>query len=321
MSTTIAPRYPMTPFPNGWFQIAYADELESGKTEPLHYFGKDLVLLRGEDGVARVYDAFCPHLGAHLGYGGRVEGNDLRCPFHGWRFDATGKCNEIPYGKRIPPSAKLRSWPVVERNGLIMLWHHAGGSSPEWEVPVVESFGDEQWTPYVKRRWKIRTHNQDMAENSVDRAHFRYVHGTLSVPESEATAEGPCLHVLSKMKLGTPMGEVDGSIESKSWGFGFGLVSFRGIVETALVTSVTPIDGEYVDVRFSFSVKRLGSADVTKGVGKALIADIDKQMREDIPIWENKAFLDRPVLCDGDGPIGLFRNWCKQFYEDSRAAA
>jgi 3-ketosteroid 9alpha-monooxygenase subunit A len=264
-----------------------------------------------------VFDAFCPHLGAHLGYGGKVEGDTIRCPFHGWRYDSAGKCVEIPYGKRIPPSAKLTPHPVVERNGLVMLWHHADGKTPDWDIPVVAEYGLEGWTPYQKRRWKIRTHNQDMAENSVDQAHFRYVHGTLSVPQSEAKTDGPCLHVHSVMKMGTPAGEIDGTIESKSWGFGFGQVSFRGIVETSLVTSVTPIDGEYVDVRFSFSVKSLGDERITRGVGKALIADIEKQMREDIPIWENKAFLERPVLCDGDGPIGVFRTWCKQFYSEA----
>ncbi|HYC53778.1 MAG TPA: Rieske 2Fe-2S domain-containing protein [Candidatus Binatia bacterium] len=312
-------RYPMPPYPNGWYQVAYSDELEVGAPEPLHYFGKELVIYRGEDGQARVFDAFCPHLGAHLGFGGKVEGNDIRCPFHGWRYGSDGKCNEVPYGKRIPPSARLKAWEVIEKNGLIMVWHHGGGKAADWQIPDVPEYGSEEWTPYVKRRWKIRAHNQEMAENSVDIAHFRYVHGTLTVPESTATTEGPCLHVNSKMKMATPIGEVEGGIESLSWGFGFGCVRFRGIVDTLLVTSVTPIDGEHVDVRFSFSVKKIGDAGTTRGVGKALIADIDKQMSEDIPIWENKVFLDRPMLCDGDGPIGVFRGWCKQFYGEAVA--
>ena len=49
------------------------------------------------DGVVGVLDAFCPHLGAHLGMGGTVEGNALRCPFHGWEFATSGACTAIPY--------------------------------------------------------------------------------------------------------------------------------------------------------------------------------------------------------------------------------
>jgi 3-ketosteroid 9alpha-monooxygenase subunit A len=67
-------------------------------------------------------------------------------------------------------------------------------------------------------------------------------------------------------------------------------------------------------VRFSFTVKKMGNDDVTRRVGGALIADIEKQMGEDKPIWENKVFMPRPILCDGDGPIALFRRWCQQFY-------
>jgi hypothetical protein len=199
-----------------------------------------------------------------------------------------------------------------------MVHHHAEGSAPEWEPLEVPEYGSEEWTPYEKRRWKIRTHNQEMAENGVDSAHFKYVHGTLTQPVTTAAADGPVLRVVSKMKLATPRGAIDGAIESTSYGFGFGLVRFKGIVETLVVTSVTPIDGEYVDARFAFSVKKLGSASATQGVGAALIADIEKQMSEDIPIWENKVYRNPPALCDGDGPIGLLRRWARQFYSQPR---
>ena len=69
-----------------------------------------------------------------------------------------------------------------------------------------------------------------------------------------------------------------------------------------------------VDVRFSFMTKKVGNETVTANVGKAFIAEIERQLGQDIPIWEHKVMKDRPVLCDGDGPIGLFRRWCKQFY-------
>jgi phenylpropionate dioxygenase-like ring-hydroxylating dioxygenase large terminal subunit len=307
-------RFDIPPFPNGWFQVAYSDELRPSEVVPLQYFGKHLVLFRGEDGQPRVLDAFCPHLGAHLGYGGRVEDNTIRCPFHAWRFDGAGRCVDVPYANKIPPLAKLDAWHVSEANGLIMVWHHLEGREPLWQLPVLPEYGNPAWTEYTKRRWKIRSHNQEMAENAVDSAHFKYVHGTPEQPKTRAEIDGHILRVRSPVNYVTPQGTVEGGIASDNHGFGFGTVRFTGIVETLLVSSVTPIDGEYLDVRFSFSAKRLGSEDATAGVRKAFIAEIERQLGQDIPIWENKVMKSRPVLCDGDGPVGIFRRWAKQFY-------
>jgi nitrite reductase/ring-hydroxylating ferredoxin subunit len=316
----MASRYPFAPFPNGWFQVAYSDEIAAGQIAPLHYFGQELVLYRGASGEAHVLDAFCAHLGAHLGYGGRIEGDQVVCPFHAWRYDGSGACVAVPYAAKIPTRARIRAWQVCERNGLVMLWHDADGRPPAWEVPALPEVSSDEWTPYERRRWKIRVHNQDMAENAVDRAHFRYVHGTMTLPESRLEVEGPRLRSIARALLHTPRGDIEGQIDATVWGFGFSTTRFSGIVDTLLVSSVTPIDGEYVDTRFSFTVRKLAGVNAGS-VGAALIRDIDKQMSEDIPIWENKAFIPRPVLCDGDGPIGPFRRWCRQFYSAEEASA
>ena len=307
-------RFPFPPYANGWFQIAYSDELLPGEVRPLRYFGRDLVLFRTEAGAPYVLDAHCPHLGAHLGYGGKVEGEVIRCPFHAYTFDGLGACVEVPYARKIPPTAKLAGHTVREVNGLVLLWHHGESASPQWEIPEVPEYESDGWTPYEKRSWRIRSRNQEMAENAVDSAHFKYLHGTVIQPLTTAEVEGHVLHVTSKTKFGTPRGEVDATIESISRGFGYSTVRFTGIVETLLVSSVIPIDEEYVEARFAFSIKKLGSQSATSGVGAAFIAEIERQMDQDIPIWENKVYKDPPALCDGDGPIGLFRNWAKQFY-------
>ncbi len=307
-------RFEIPPFPNCWFQVAYGDEVEPGAVIPLRYFGKDLVLFRGDDGVARVVDAFCPHLGAHLGYGGAVIENTIRCPFHFWRFDGEGRCVDVPYANKIPPLAKLTGWKTIEKNGLILVWHHMDGLPPLYDIPDLPEYGSDAWTPYHKSRWKIRTHNQEMAENAVDSAHFKYVHGTPEQPMTRAEIDGHILRARSPINYVTPQGTVEGGIASESHGFGFGTTRFTGIVETLLVSSVTPIDGEYVDVRFSFMVKKMASEDATKGVSRAFVKEIERQLGQDIPIWENKVMKSRPVLCDGDGPVGIFRRWAKQFY-------
>jgi hypothetical protein len=69
-------------------------------------------------------------------------------------------------------------------------------------------------------------------------------------------------------------------------------------------------------VRFSFMAKKVGNDSMTENVRKAFIAEIERQLGQDIPIWEHKRMVERPMLCDGDGPIGIFRRWAKQFYID-----
>jgi len=312
-------RFPFARYPNGWFQVAYTDELEKGAVVPLRYFGKDLVLFRTESGEAQVLDAYCSHMGAHLGHGGKVKGECVTCPFHAWEWNGKGECAHIPYAKKVPPKAKMRAWPVCEINGFIMVWHHAEGEPPAWEVPLVAEYGAEGWTPYEKRRWKIRTHNQEMAENAVDSAHFLYVHRTLGQPVTEGEANGHVLHVTSLTKMKTPMGETGGQVEVHCYGFGFTLTRFTGIVQTLLVSSATTIDEDYVDVRFSFMVKEHEFKHVTSTVGAHFIAEIERQLGQDIPIWENKIYVNPPLLVEGDGPIGLFRKWCKQFYSEPAA--
>jgi 3-ketosteroid 9alpha-monooxygenase subunit A len=313
--------YPFPAYPNGWFQVAYSDELGPGAVMPLSYFGRELVLFRDSDGKANVLDAFCPHLGAHLGYGGKVEGQSIVCPFHAWRFDGCGACVNVPYAKKIPPKAKISAWSVCEVNQLILVWFHADGAPPWFEIPALSEVDHPEWTPYVRKRWKIRTRHQEMAENAVDSAHFHYLHGASNMPSAKAEATGPILHVTSTTGMSTPRGGVDGTVESISYGFGYATVRFRGIVETLLVSSMTAIDDEFIDVRFNFTVKKLPDKDVTQGVGKAFIREVSRQLEQDIPIWEHKVYFDHPVLCDGDGPIGLFRKWCRQFYSSPGAEA
>ena len=70
-------------------------------------------------------DAYCPHLGADIAVGGTVIEECVTCPFHGWRFDATGHNVEIPYAKSVNRTAKLHAWPTVERAGIVFVWYSA----------------------------------------------------------------------------------------------------------------------------------------------------------------------------------------------------
>lgn len=309
-------RFPYPAYANGWFRVAYSQDLAAGEVLPLRYFGRELVLLRGDDGRAHVLDAFCPHLGAHLGFGGRLEQGALRCPFHGWRFDpSSGDCVEVPYAKKIPPRARIRPWRVAEKNGLVLVHHHAQNEDPSWEIPELPEFGSPEWTPYEVRRWTVRSRWLDMNENAVDRVHFRYVHGTRTIPESEVEVDGHVLRVRNRVTFPTPRGDVVGGLETSDYGPAFQTVRLRGIAETLMVNTATPIDEETTDVSFAYSSKK--SEGGARGVGAALIRDLEKQMEQDIVIWEHKTYWKRPMLCDGDGEIGTYRRWMRQFFSEA----
>jgi len=303
------------PFPNGWFCITDSDALAPGEAQTLHYLGRDFVAFRGEDGEARVLDPYCPHLGAHLGVGGVVVGNTLRCPFHHWRYDGSGRCVSIPYAKRIPRAAKIRSWPVVERNGLVFVWFHPAGDAPSWEIPVVSEWGSDEWSAPMVRRFEVRSHPQEMAENTVDPVHFHFVHGTPRTPEMSAEIDGHIFRARQGLTFTTPQGEVPGEVQIEAHGCGFGITRFRGVAETLLLITGVPVDDELHRTTIRFSVKKIaGNDQATENVGRAFVAEIERQYEQDIPIWENKIHLERPVLCDGDGPIALLRRFYRQFY-------
>jgi phenylpropionate dioxygenase-like ring-hydroxylating dioxygenase large terminal subunit len=308
-------RYPFPAYPNGWFRVAYAHELAAGDVKSLYYFGAKLVLFRTEDGDAKVLDGHCAHLGADLGIGGQVEGQGIRCPFHNWLWAGDGSCLDIPYAERIPPRAKMRAWPVCERNGVIFVYHHAEQKPPSYEIPDLPQFGSSEWRlPHVKH-WKVRARWLDMNENEVDIAHFKYIHGTLTFPEATAEIDGHIFRTDSRFtwKMPTKEGKGSGRLVSADHGPGFQTVELSGIIDTLLMNTATPIDEDSVDVSFAYAVKTEGDAGKER-LAQSVIEDLEKQFENDLPIWENKAYLKQPVLCEGDGPIGLYRKWMTQFF-------
>lgn len=308
-------RFPFTPYPRGWFQVAWSDELPAGGVMPLSCFGRELVLFRTEEGVAHALDAYCPHLGAHLGHGGKVQQGILQCPFHGWRFNGQGQCVEIPHAGKVPPGAVLGTWPVQELDGALFLHHAPDGVLSPWRVPALLEASAEGWVLFQKKQWRIRTHAQEIAENIADATHFRYVHGILSISNTELTTEGPVFRVDSQVNQPTPRGPVDGRILSEAHGLGYWAIRFSGIADVAFISAATPVGPEHVTLRHTFFIRAPAQPGASNNVGKALVAEIIRQVEEDIPIWENKIYRARPLLSAGDRSIPMLRQWSRQFIE------
>jgi 3-ketosteroid 9alpha-monooxygenase subunit A len=310
-------RFPF-PVPFGWFQVAWSADLAPGDVKPLYYFGRDLVLWRDTEGAPHVQDAICPHLGAHLGHGGHVEQCNLMCPFHGWLYDGEGHNVEIPYADRVNKKARLVTYPIIDRNGLIMVWYHPDHAEPLWEIPTIPEFNDpDHFSPQVGRSFDIPTAWQEIAENQVDVAHFRYVHNTDQVPEvAEYRTDEHMAYLRSTQRFPTPRGVVDGRIDVDTHGPGFGVIRFAGIVDTVLMGCCVPITAEECQLRFTFTVRKFDDASFTSVVGDAFVEEVSRQVQEDIPIWKNKGHVTHPALAATDGPYLQFRTWASQFYAE-----
>jgi nitrite reductase/ring-hydroxylating ferredoxin subunit len=313
------PRFPFPRIPYGWFLADYSKELARGTVRTHHYFGEEIVFYRGEDDVIRAVEEFCPHLGAHLGEG-CVVGDSLRCPFHGWRFGADGRCVEIPYSPSLPRIA-LRSWPVVEKGGLVFVWHDPDGGAPDWELPEIEG---EEFTERRTADWILPSHPQELMENTADIAHFGFLHGARNHRYlRDWSANGPFADTLigfsaSGAALGAPIDWIDLEINFALHGLGYLVIDSHvpaaGVAGRIRVCA-TPVDASQARVFFISNIRRLPDAEFTGMVDRLFFEAALADFRQDLRIWGKKVYRQRPIVVPGDGPIMAYRRWASQFYE------
>jgi nitrite reductase/ring-hydroxylating ferredoxin subunit len=321
-------RFPYyTAFPWAWYAAGFADDLAPGEVRPTHLLARDLVLWRDESGVAHVMDAYCPHLGANLALGGRVRGDNLVCPYHWWEWDGDGRNAHIPYSDRTNTKACLRAYPTVERNGFVLFWYHPDPAQPPlFEIPRHDEYFTAEWRDVARCDWEVRCPWQELGENAPDYIHLKTVHGAATVPVlEELTYDGPRSSLRSRVDFDTPRGPTPGRIDTDTWGPGFGLARFEGIIPTVFFNATTPIDWERTWSVKAYRVRIEGDDDEARAhaerVGAALVADLRKQMAEDNVIFDNKIHVASPALTVGDGPIMEFRRWAAQFYVDGDPVA
>ncbi|TAJ53323.1 MAG: FeS-binding protein [Nevskiaceae bacterium] len=313
------------PVPVGWYFIDYSENLKPGELRNIFVFGQEWVLFRSESGKPGVTDPYCPHLGAHMGHGGKVCGEHLRCPFHHWEYDTEGNCKVIPYAKVMPPITKkgpiLRALPTIEKYGMIWSWYHPACEAPSFELPYVPEIEDATgYTGHRRGSWSANTCIQEIAENGVDVAHLKFLHNAPIIPPVEATYNGPTMRI----NIG------QGYIVGDSYGPGLNVMRFTqkdpttGKAITATMLSYTvPVSHDKSQMNMSFR-------HIDFPAGSPELAFTKKQIDHmigaaegeesagfesvDFIVWNNKRYRPNPLLCDGDGPIFPFRKWFKQFY-------
>jgi nitrite reductase/ring-hydroxylating ferredoxin subunit len=305
--------------PKGWFVIATSDEVKPGGLVARRYFEREIVVYRTASGRLSVIDAHCPHMGAHLGKLGKVEGETLRCGFHGFRFDADGRCAATGYGGPPAARARLSKWEIREFNGLILVWFDPQQRPPQWEV---EPLDEEGWSSLRWRRLRIATHPQETTENSVDVGHFTQLHGfvdgSTTVP---LRTDGPFLtssyaayRPYRVPGLGTLKMRVEYDVKVSGLGFSQVDVHIPQLgLELRTWILASPLDDEHLDLIIGGAAKE--KRPFTRLLRQVVLTIVSKEVGQDLDVWEHKAFIEPPALAKGDGPVAAYRTWAKQFYE------
>jgi 5,5'-dehydrodivanillate O-demethylase oxygenase subunit len=159
-----------------WQPIYVSEKLTEGLIVPIRILGEDLALYRGDSGKARVITNECPHRLTRLSTGW-IEGETIRCRYHGWRFDEGGQCVEQPgeprpFCDKVP---KLASYPTHEAHGLVFAYFGDGDAPAFRALPGLEDGAGEDWTVCPSAEM-IPCNYFQSAENIMDDVHVNFSH-------------------------------------------------------------------------------------------------------------------------------------------------
>lgn len=324
------------PYPNTWYSLFRSEEVKPGSILEKHACGIDLVVWRKSDGTVSVLDAYCPHMGAHLGFEGKIVNDCIQCPFHHWKFDNEGQCVDIPYtDKPIPKNAKIHSWPVREWGGSIYFYFHANRIQPTYELPdLSQHLNNMKYRSWHDLRYEM--HVMEMMENCSDPVHFQTLHGIPNIPilrkfvrlQHNITCdhEGPLIsfidkpralwNILNLKEKPTPLSDftdvfttfVGPSIlvfrfATKYWGDALFVKSSLPVGEL----SQHIVDVVYTDPKMPWYIVWFLKQQSING------------FEEDKPVWEHKRGRTNPLVVSGDGNILARRRWLRQFYSEDKS--
>jgi 3-ketosteroid 9alpha-monooxygenase subunit A len=320
---------PLT-YPRGWFMVAIAEDVTS-TPQPVRFFGREMVLYRGKaTGRIVLLDAYCAHMRVHLARnttsyvvkdGKHVDGDGIRCPAHGWRYDATGKVDDIPYSTHgIPKAACVKGHRVVEKAGCVWMWHDMEGGEPGYDLPDFAEWGMEEkgWV-----RWRIDhlgtlpIHPQEILDNMTDLAHFTPVHGSTDILYFENEFRD---HVIMQRLGSGHRTLVDSAhvLENDTWYTGPGILLSRmeGQHPSLMMICNTPVDDGVTRVWYALMVKVAETRADQTGV------DLAREYQQtalaafsqDFELWQHKEAALTILQVPDDGPFHKQRIWYRQFY-------
>lgn len=164
-----------------WHVVAFTSDVAPGTATATRLLGRDLVMWRDSSSTIHVWEDLCIHRGARLSKGW-VAGDTLTCPYHGWRYDGSGRCTLVPSTPTAPPPTKARAFTYrsVERYGFI--WVTLG--QPSHEIPRFPEWDDAAYIKVHAGAYRWQANGFRAVENFVDATHFPWVHSDVNGVQS-----------------------------------------------------------------------------------------------------------------------------------------
>ena len=317
-------------FPRGWFIVAESSELDDGP-KAVRFFGQDLALYRGESGKPVLLDAYCAHMGTHLTAsesamivknGEQIEGDSIRCPYHGWRYDANGDVDDIPYfDGPCPKSASIRSYPVVDNMGCIMAWYDPDGGAPEYDAPYLPEWDDARWVRWeLDHLGELPIHPQEILDNMADVRHLGPTHGAPSEYFENEFRDHICIQ-----RQGGPMQLYQTYLYTTTWYTGPGILLSKQVFADNVIFELianTPVEDGVSKCWHGCLVRGANevATDEDKEMAKQIQAGALEAFAADFNVWQYKRPALKIMQLKTDGPFRTGRKWYSQFYTDREGA-
>jgi 3-ketosteroid 9alpha-monooxygenase subunit A len=311
-------------FPRGWFVVAESSDLQSTPVA-VTFFGKDYVLFRGQSGRVAMLDAYCRHMRAHLAKstsahivksGANVEGDSIRCPYHGWKYGADGQLEEIPYEKGpCPKQLAIGAYPVRELMGCVLMWHDPECLPPQFEPPYLPAWDAPQAMHWeLDHLGEIAVHQIEILDNMADVHHLGPTHGA------------PCEYLENEFQghrvIQRQGGFIDyykADLKTVTWYTGPGILlskqQYLDQVRYEFIAN-TPVEDGVTRVwhgALSLNSDKLPEAEARERA-RAEQAGALETFAADFEIWQNKAPALKVMQTQHDGRFRTLRQWVGQFY-------
>jgi len=161
---------------NAWYVAAWDHEIDRG-LKSVRILGEDVVLYRKQDGTVAALEDACPHRKLPLSMG-RIKGDEVECGYHGLTFDCTGTCTRVPGAEKIPHVARVRSYAVAERYGLLWIWMGEAKAADPARIMTVAHWGDPSWGVNSGESMIVDCNYLYITDNLLDPTHVSWVHQT-----------------------------------------------------------------------------------------------------------------------------------------------